>query len=255
MSNYNHISWLNITGEEHLYLHYGERIARILAELTEPHIQYPSVILFLGNKVRDLALRQIFPRNNLRRTHKNGIINLRLDSSTISADYPIWFADSDPLTKIPGSNGTQACHENISKALTWSTSQNSNPLDMIYCRLIFPFTDVICIFADDLGGLRAVTLILSRWIHARAASTLPGKVRPRLVIVTTEKEHSATSTVLEMDDLRYHLQQEEGNSREAVFSSIIVLRLTSESISQLARYRRLKEVLLQEVDTYRLLRM
>ncbi|KAL8939685.1 MAG: hypothetical protein Q9216_003225 [Gyalolechia sp. 2 TL-2023] len=255
MPTCNHITWVNLTDGEHLYLHYGERVAHILEELTEPRIQYPSIIFFLGKYNRDLALRQIFPRNNIRRTQHNGTINLRLDSSTMSADYPIWFADSDPLSKIHSSTGMHTCHDTISKVLGWSTSQSLNPLDIIYYRLIFPFTDVVCIFADDVGGLQAVALMLGRWIRTGSASTLPKEHRPRLVIVTTEEDFSATCTVLEIEDLRHCLQDQEGHSRESVFSSLIVLRLTGDSVSQLARHRRLKEVLLQEVDTCRLLRV
>lgn len=128
-------------------------------------------------------------------------------------------------------------------------------LDLVYCKLIFPFTDVICIFADDLGGLEAVATMLSTWIDLGAASTLSESVRPRVLIVTTEDTFSATHYILEMESLRERLQDDTGPSRRSSFLSFLVLRLPPDDILQLARHRRLKEVLLQELDKHRLERV
>lgn len=78
-------------------------------------------------------------------------------------------------------------------------------LDLVYYKLIFLFTDIICIFADNLGGLEAVAIILSTWIDLGAASTLSESVRPRVLIVTTEDTFSATHYILEMESLRERL--------------------------------------------------
>ena len=255
MSGCEHIAWVNLTGKEHLHLHYTGRVSRLLAEIPEPRLQYPSTIFFLGKRARDIALRQIFPRNNLRRSQKHGTINLRLDSSTFSAEYPIFFADSDPLAPILSSLGTSQCHENISQPLRWNSPSELKALGTIYCRLIFPFTDIVCIFADDVGGLEAVAAMLRQWIDAGVSSNLAANVRPRLVIVITEEEHSSTGTVLGLADLRLLLNQDDGANKNAVFSSLLVLQLAHDSISQLARHRRLKEVLFQELDALRLLRI
>ena len=256
MSLCNHITWLQLAGREQYYLHYGERLTNILDELTEPSVQYPSTVLCLGRKVRDLALRHIFPRNNLRRIQQSGTINIRTDSSTISSEYPIWFADSDPLTVVPESIGIPQCHENISKELLWASPQGYSPLDLVYCKLIFPFTNVICVFADDLGGLGAVATMLSKWIDLGAASTSSESVKPRVLIITTEDTFSTTHNILEMESLREKLQQEKAAiSRRSSFSSFLVLRLPPADVSQLARHRRLKEVLLEELDKHRLERV
>ena len=69
--------------------------------MTNPAVQRPSLILLIGRKQKDAALREIFPHNNIRRGRHDGSVNLRLDSSTISADLPLLFADADPYSVIP----------------------------------------------------------------------------------------------------------------------------------------------------------
>jgi len=53
------------------------------------------MVFFLGIKSKDVVLRQIFPNNNIRRELHDGIVNLRLDSSTISSELPLLFADAN----------------------------------------------------------------------------------------------------------------------------------------------------------------
>jgi len=72
---------------------------------------------FLGRKSKDVVLRQIFPNNNIRRERHDGIVNLRLDSSTISSELPLLFADADTQASVPQRLGTMTCHENTTVSL------------------------------------------------------------------------------------------------------------------------------------------
>lgn len=62
---------------------------------------------------------------------------------------------------------------------------------------------------------------------------------------------AVTHNILEIDDLRMMLRQEGQEIYTQVFSSISLMHLGGEHVSPLARHRRLKEVILLEVDVSR----
>ena len=249
MNSCHHIGWFHLSGRDNLYVHHTYRARNITQEMTHPETQYPSLIFFIGSDYKDSALREIFPNNNVRRGHRNGIVNLRLDSATISSDLPLLFADGDPKSPIPGQFGTTPCHEQMTVPLHWKSDKHCITYDL-YARLAGPFTDVVCIFADDFDGLDGVASFLIHWVKMGSPSTLHLAVRPRVVIVTRE-EVAATYDVLQMESLRHRLDEESSGRREEVFSSISVLQLAGDHVSPLARHRRLREVLMVEVDEVR----
>ncbi|KAK3167631.1 hypothetical protein OEA41_010758 [Lepraria neglecta] len=221
--------------------------------MASPDKQFPSMIFFVGRQSKDAALREIFPNNNIRRGNRDGVVNLRLDSSTFSSDTPLLFADGDPRAHIPPRLGGATCHKDRTLPLAWSATQDQSVLHSVYARLVAIFSDVVCIFAEDLGGLDGVARFLTGWIEQGDASTLPTSVRPRVIIVVRDEEAAATHGILQMADLRFKLQDHE--ARAKVFSSISLMHLAGEHISPLARHRRLKEVLLAEVEISRVERI
>ena len=223
--------------------------------MTNPDKQYPSTIFFIGVKSKDVALRQLFPHNNVRRGCLDGVVNLRLDSSTMSSEYPLLFADGDPQKQIPDKLGTMRCHENTTVPLISRSFTQLNNIQCLYARLVALFSDVVCIFAEDLGGLRGTARFLVDWVKFGNPSSLPRCVRPRVMIVTREEETAITHHVLEMEELRFMLDQEDPGLRSQVFSSISLIHLPGDHISALARYRRLREILLKEVDLSRIQRL
>lgn len=251
MALINSVSWLDLAGEQEFCLQYFNRTSRVIQEMTSPEYQYPSLIFFLGRKSKDVACREIFPHNNFRRGPSKGFINLRLDSTTISSDLPLLFADSDPWAAIPRRIGISTTQEALTLPIAWNPPPKQSIKDLIYARLIFLFSDVVCIFADDLGGLEAVARYLTTWIKIRSSSSLSQKIRPRIIIVLNEDTVVATQNVLELGELRFCLQQEDQVRRDDAFSSITLLRLGGAQLSALARHRRLKEVLSKEVDLAR----
>lgn len=250
MNPCHHIGWFNLSGRENFHFHYSNRTKCILQEMTNAEIQSPSMMFFIGSKAKDAALRQLFPNNNIRRGYRNGIVNLRLDSSTISSDLPILFADGDPRTLIPRQLGTIPCHEQSTSPLEWQPRLNDDIMLTLYARLIAPFTDVICVFADDFNGLDDVASFLVRWVKMGDPSTSPIVIRPRVLIVARE-EKAATYNVLEMEELRHRLDAESLVAREEVFSLILIMHLAGDHISLRARHRRLKELLMTELEKAR----
>lgn len=223
----------------------------MIREMTEPARQHPSLIFFLGRKDKDAALREVFPSNNIRRGRCDGLVNLRLDSSTISAELPLLFADADPFARIPDRLGAVTCHESNTLPLNWRSLRPRSALHILYARLVALFSDVLCIFSDDFGGLDSVTTFLKQWVAYGNPSNLPISVRPRVVIVAREDETAGTHDVLAIENLRHELQESLQDSRASVFSSISILHLAGDHISSLARHRRLREFLHSEVELSR----
>ena len=211
--------------------------------------QYPSLISFIGSKYKEVALRELFPNNNIRRDYRNGIVNLRLDSLTISSDLPLLFTDGDLRSLVPNQLGTTICHEQLTFPVEWQPENFDIPY-ILYARLVALFTDVVYLFADDFDGLEKVAAFLVNWVKMGSPSSLPVAVRPRVLVVVRE-ESPTTHNVLEMEGFRHILDAEGIEARREVFSSITVIYLAGDYISPLARHRRLKEVLMMEVEKAR----
>jgi len=254
MNACNHIGWFQLAGDQDFHLHYGNRTRYVVQEMTHPSTQYPSMVFFIGKKSKDIALRQIFPNNNLGRGQTQNI-NLRLDSTTFSSDFPLLLADGDPFAICPYRLGVMACHENRTFPIAWRAPRTQSVTRALYARLVSLFSDVICIFADDFGGLHEVGNLLIAWIRLGSPSRSSIDIRPRVVIVVNEEAAAATHNVLDFKDLEFMLQQEDQKKRDSVFSSITLMHIAGDHISELARHRRLKEVLLGEVDKSRIVRM
>lgn len=56
---------------------------------------------------------------------------------------------------------------------------------MIYSLLLFPFSDIIYIFSDDIGGPET-TQLLTSWLKITENFKEPILSRPKLVIVLTD---------------------------------------------------------------------
>ncbi len=255
MNSCDHISWLQISGREETSIHHGDRFAKVITQLTTAQSQYPSLICFLGRKQKMTAMRELFPYNNFKRSHRGGFVNLRLDSATTESDFPLLLLDSDPLSPIPHLLHSPTCHQEDVLPTNWPRKREHSTIDTLYGRLVFLFCDVICLFAEDFDGLPQVARLIQSWLRVRSASSLPGKVRPRVIIVAKEETDSVTHSFLDLEDLRLSLQQEDIVRRNEVFASITLMRLAGDQISPLARFRRLKEVILLEADRAREMRL
>ncbi|KAF4775522.1 patatin family protein [Colletotrichum scovillei] len=68
--------------------------------------------------------------------------------------------------------------------------------DQIYNRMLLPFADAVCFFADDIGGVEVVAQRLASWLDLSTPST--SSVRPWLVVVVNgDEEDSARSRLLQ----------------------------------------------------------
>lgn len=228
MSRCEHIALLQVTSKKELALHDIGRFSRVAQELTNPKEQCPRLVHLVGSKARDVAIRELFPHNNTKKTRGHGLANFRADVASFNSETPLLFADSDPFAEIPASHSLERCHDVTTYPTTWSRSTRHSPLDILHARLLFLFTDVICIFADDFPNLVDVAGRLVNWMVIGSGSILPTRIRPRVLIVTSDSD---PSIVIQAKDF------------EQCFSSIDLFPLAGDGLSPSARYRPLKEAI------------
>ena len=247
MHRCDHIALLRIAEDKEVCILDDGRLKRAVQAMTNPSAQYPSLLFFIGRKAKDLALRELFPHNNVRRGRqdRNCIANLRLDASSISCTRPILFADSDPLSVIYRNHEIASCHRTTSYPTPWALTSDHSLYDTLHARLFFPFTDVICIFADDFKDLESVRDSLNAWATIGLASDLPKEIRPRVVIVASDQ----------MKRLRRNKQPWSTLDMRDSFSTIDSFYLPGGHLSSLARYRRLKDIILKQTDEMRQIRI
>jgi hypothetical protein len=246
-------AWLHlIAGKSDFGLRYENRFQGIIDQLTAPS-KSPCLGLFLGREKKDAALREVFPDNNLERQRcPQGVIRLELDNASLQSDHPILFADTDPnLPAITYNNCQSSSHSRRVVSLPWAAAVPHLVQDIILSRLLFLFTDVICLFADDVGGLDGVKTLLTTWATIGSASSLPSTVRPRLLIISEEDHSSATYSLLEREDFRYDLLHSTGMDLSQTFTSIKAIVLPGEHLSPAVQHMRLRGNITREFDLAR----
>lgn len=207
MAKCEHISWIELSeGGGAPQLVYGSRVSRLVSELPDPSAQLPQVVFFMGRRLKDRALRELCGGNYRDQHRHQRCVNLRSDNRTLRSLQPRFFADCDPTRRSqpPAPEVLHVCHPDQTFPLDISLTEHSL-YDLVLARLLFLFVDVLCIFADDLGGLEGVRERLSTWARLGSASSLPHVVRPRVIVIVSDKTQSVTHNLLEEDDFLYHL--------------------------------------------------
>ncbi|KAB8067084.1 FabD/lysophospholipase-like protein [Aspergillus leporis] len=224
-------------------LQHGRCLSDIKEQLVSPQAQFPSLTLFIGQRRKDVAIRQLFPENQVSPAHS--CVQLHVDNRTVFTENPFLFAHCNQDMTVMERNTAGSNWEET--FLPWA-SPVDRVWDTILARALCMFVDVICIFADDLGGLDAVHAWLTKWaIVARNASNLD--YRPRVLIVTSMNSRSITQDFLEETDFLFMLTQDRNISE--VFRAPGFLRLAGAPLSDMAQHRPLKDELWKTVDMNR----
>ena len=247
-----HIEWLHVVGGKEVALIDPGRLTRVVGEMTNPAMQQPSILLFIGRKAKTQALRELFP-NHIKKGRNDGIATLRIDNTSLYSDHPVLFAESDPSATV-ASTFNASCHESESLPIRWANATTAHEVyDILHARLLCPFSDVICVFADDFPNFNSVVNRLKTWAVAGGGTNPVERARPSVVIVKRGAGPSASPThdLLEIQDVKFSLDQK---ALKDSYSSIKVLHLADQQISPLARFRRLKELLWRQMDEVRDLR-
>ncbi|KFY32250.1 hypothetical protein V493_00383 [Pseudogymnoascus sp. VKM F-4281 (FW-2241)] len=221
-----HVQWLGLVQDQSTAsVHHADRLQNIANSLPRPSEQYPSTLLFVGKASKSTALRNIYRKSRISNYRNYGIANICLDPKTANDTYPVFIANASP-DGTAGTNPSSAgekCHETTCHPLDWSTNldttlQRQDLVDIIHARLLAMFVDVICIFADDCGGLPGVVAKLTIWAKLNSASSLPSTVRPRVLVVTRMPGETFDSEVL-----RFRSQLFSTATFSSCFSSLNVI--------------------------------
>lgn len=256
MASCAHQQWLRLSEDEDSFvLQYGSRLYNITDALPHPARQYPSLISFIGKRSKARALRALFPGSGISGCRRSGIANICVDQTSTNSDYPILVTDSSPEYTHSNPRVKEACHETITHHVSWSDDGNGSPTqqDLVYhvhARLLSLFTDVLCIFADDCGGIDMVAELLAVWTAIGSASSLPSSVRPRLVVVT-----SIHGTDFHSEALRFRLRVLSNSTFSDSFASLNIVNVLRLGRTRRENFSGLGEVLGEEIRAARLERV
>ncbi len=241
-----HSEWLHVTREKEIALINTDRLVRIVRKLTNSTTQQLSVLLFIGRKVKNLALRELFS-NHVKKESNESIVTLRVDNTSLYFDHSVLFVESDSsATIISVSNAF--CHEIESFSVRWANVMVVHDVyDILHARIFCLFNDVLCIFVDDFLNFQSVVNRLKIWVIVEAESSFFEQARSSVVIVKRDDEASASSThnLLEMQDMQFSLNQK---ILKDFYSFIKILYLTDEQIFSLTRFQRLKKLLWRQMN-------
>ena len=243
MASCDHHTWLQASDTGEVILYDTGRLERVVNELEDSFQQKPSLWFFVGKRAKEDAIRQMFPWNNIKKTRRDGIATLRLETSRLHARHPILFAESEPyLNHSVQPETSLLCHEISSHRLEWTKRLTDSVFDALHARLLFPFVDILCVFADDFDSFDQVVHRLKCWASFGAACQQFNEIRPKVVIVksTSDSSPSPTFEILENMDVEFSLRQPDLMN---FFGAIIVLNLVKSELSPLARHRPLRDLL------------
>ena len=161
-----------------------------------PDEQSPQLIGLIGASTKTQVMKTM--RFGTRTQESiSGEIHLRVDSDGFKDESPRIYADCElhnfstiPKTsteKTPGdiSRRPLMWHRGISQALDPATLGS-----LVYSKLIAPFSTLICFFADDFGGLGAISELLALWLTSfdSQPSDLPSSTYPRVLVLTRQDD-------------------------------------------------------------------
>ena len=256
MASCAHRQWLRLRQDGNgVALQYGNRLHNIATSLPHPAKQYPSLVLFLGKQSKARALRALFPGSGISSCRGSAIANICVDPTTVGRDSPNLIADINSERSQSISRGKDTCHETTTHPVAWA-DRDDVPLaqqelaDQVHARLLFLFTHVLCIFANDFGTLDQVADQLEAWTALGSASSLPGSVHPRLLVVT-----SIPGADFHADVLRFRLRVLSDPKFADSFSSLNVLNVLSLGRAPRWDFSALEAVLCDETNAARLERV
>ena len=248
-----HSSLLQLTKSDTFAFCNPNRLEKVSQNLEDPANQRPSILFFVGAAEKQNALSHMFKLDRLRKGAREGN-SLRVDQKTLNSEHPLYIAESDIKPPKLKSFQLSTCHEGTTWRTNWRPSGDINVWMIVHARLFFLFADVICLFAEDFGGLDGVIEYIQVCARIGSASQAPRQIRPRVVIVCSPQDSSPTLRVLEVEQLRYKLLQEGAVDLHDSFSEISIFELSEHPISPRMKYQFLHQSLLKHTEQMRQLR-
>ena len=280
-----HTQWLGLASSDgDVLLQNTDRLHTLLEDLPDPDKQSPCLFVFLGSKSKAMAIKELAksfsppPRYGQdpscqsqhddesrfkglaklsgRRAH--GEVHLHLHTPSTFSDRPVLLAEGDlpKLDKPSRAMTVEKCHEMTSRELhhrNLATPALSESADLLYFRLLSPFTDVFCFFAEDIGNFKPIVQRLALWLDLGQPSTLPTSTHPRILIVVERGDDDPGDDQSELQMFKRMLSEETTMDASVQFCDIRLLSLATRKghLSNKARHRELFEQLLNLSDQVR----
>lgn len=188
MRQCNHSHWLQLSrNNEGANLEVSDRLERLHDQQIASH-RFPGFAILLGNLHKSLALRSlgINPPDS---SKKRASGDIHLFSAPGTVTHPLLVADGDLFSreKFNKAWGNPKCHENsmyqVQSSLGFESMENA--VTRLYNQLLLPFSDLVCLFVDDLGGMAKVIEHLRSWLHPDQQFALTG-IQPWLLVVVSK---------------------------------------------------------------------
>lgn len=252
MQQMNNVGWFDVgmRDDSRMAVSKYSRLQETAAELANPHSQCPMVCAFLGRKYKDYALQQLFPRNNIKRHDSNANIKLRSDLVSSNSHWPVLFADGD--TGQRNHTPTSKRLQPTAHPVWWDCKSGKTLLLVIWARLVFLFTDVICFFVEDFSGLDEIVEFLDCCVRLQSASTLPHDIRPRIILIFQETTEQVSWG--KQKEVCQRLQDTVQGNFDSTFSGVHGVWLSGGWLSETARYDRLRTLIAAQLDSMRIVR-
>lgn len=272
-----HTEWLKLAfRNEDVLLQNTDRLQTILEDLPNPDEQCPSLVVFIGNRSKAIAIKGLAktfspqPRYGCKQSSYNdelrwgetkisgrrahGEIHIHIHPPSIFSSRPVLLAKGDlPSTsKLTQALATEQCHETGSRVLNARDSITptlSETANRICFKLLSPFTDVFCFFANDIRGFKPIVQRLALWLDLGRPLTLLRATRPKLLIVT-ERTNVKEDDESDLNVFKRMLRKETTMDVFEQFLDIRILSLAArnKNLSYKARHRELFECLLNFSD-------
>ena len=233
-----HHDLVEVSDSEQLCLVDPHRLQRIVESLPDPDRQQPLVVACIGSTEKKFALRQLFPANDPKvGDGRAGLCKAYGDALTANSANPIMYWDIEPGHRPPPQDTRAHCHQ--FQAFRMPSNNAAEEVSAVLVqRLLLPFADVVCIFAEDFGGLSKVTSHLQLWTSlGTAASTW--SLGARLVVVVPHD----TSGITELEEAEF-LENTRALGITKAFRSLRVQRVSTKPLRN-ARYLLLRESVLE----------
>jgi hypothetical protein len=236
MASHNSSDWLYVSQNQGEWsATCGDSLRRITTSLSDPHTQFPSVVLLVGRHEKEVSQRAMFASVNY---HKpRGLTQLNADVSTFNSECPLLVATLDIDTAYSKFHPPRKTSKDIGYRIEWLPEQQlasaAEPLiDTFISKVILSFTDVVCLFLDDFQAPEEGNRLLQRWSDLLQ---LRQPWQPRVIVVTSRGQlDQITLSTLAFGDLLH-----------------IRLRTNVKKHTIHHRYRALKTSILQSTDAVR----
>ena len=113
-----------------------------------------SLLLFLGRRSKDIALRQLFLYNNFKRHSFKGILNIRINISLTACNNLIIFADGDFTSAVLSYLAPASYYKSTTYIVAWQPPSGQLVVNAIFTYIILPFITVLTVFIDDFNSIK-----------------------------------------------------------------------------------------------------